>query len=91
MQFKSKQYVKAVQSYATSALSMNAKAAIICRRVVDANRRDLSDIVTDTMMAREHVIQGIIADVASCRATISRNSIRNVWKLVVVDLSLIHI
>ena len=87
MQFKSKQYIKAVQSYATSALSTNAKAAVICRRVVDANRRDLSDIVTNTMMAKEHVIQGIIADVASCRAEISRNSIRNVWKQVVIDNS----
>lgn len=87
MQFKSKQYIKAVESYATSALTTNGHVAVLCVETVNANSDDLSGIVTDTMMITQKVLLGIIADVESRKATISRSTIRNVWKMVVAKHS----
>jgi len=90
MQFKSKKYVKAVESYAASALKTNGLVAVLCVETVNASSSDLSGIVTDTMMLTQKVLLGIIADVKSRKATISRSTIRNVWKMVVAKHSTVH-
>jgi hypothetical protein len=74
MQFKSKKYVKAVESYAASALKTNGLVAVLCVETVNASSSDLSGIVTDTMMLTQKVLLGIIADVKSRKATISRST-----------------
>jgi len=82
MQFKSKQYINSVESFASNWLNGQKKLAIICVNVM-CHADDINDVLTSSGMINEKTIQGIISDVASCGGKVSRSAVYQAWQVVV--------
>tara|TARA_R110002012_G_scaffold264599_1_gene447975 strand:+ start:291 stop:779 length:489 start_codon:yes stop_codon:yes gene_type:complete len=82
MQFKSKQYINSVESFASNWLNGQKKLAIICVKVM-CHADDLNTVLTSSGMINANTNAGIREDVASCGGQVSRSAIDQAWKAVV--------
>ena len=82
MQFKSKQYINSVESFASNWLNGQKKLAIICVNVM-CHADDINDVLTSSGMINAKTNAGIREDIASCGGQVSRSAIDQAWKAVV--------
>lgn len=82
MQFKSKQYINSVESFASNWLNGQKKLAIICVNVM-CHAGDINDVITSSGMINAKTNAGIREDIASCGGQVSRSAIDQAWKAVV--------